>query len=128
MCVANVRKFNAVSSTCNDNPEKAYKTVSNPGAVSFDSNLWRHRTLRDLGRLDLSKRVAREPALTGLIKVYEEHYPEAFSGEKLAGRTFSFSVSSLGNHKLNSKLIQISILTLTGVIDYTRFKKQTVVG
>lgn len=117
-----------MSSTCNDNPEKAYKTVSNPDAVSFNSNFWRHRTLRDLGRLDLSKRVAREPALTGLIKVYEEHYPEAFSGEKLAGRTFSFSVSSLGNHKLNSKLIQISILTLTGVIDYTRFKKQTVAG
>lgn len=126
MCVANVRKSNAVSCTCNDNPEKAYKTLSNPAAVSFNCNFWRHRTLRDLGRSDLSKRVAREPALTGFMKVYEEHYPEAFSGEKLAGRTFSFSVCSLGNHKSNSKLNQISILTLTGVIDYTRSKKQMV--
>ncbi len=98
--LANLTQSNAVPSTRNDNPEKAYQTIPNPDAVSSDSRFPSHHILRKLGRLDLSKRVAREPALIGLIRVYEEHYPEAFSGEKLTGRAFGFSVSSVGCLKM----------------------------
>jgi hypothetical protein len=83
-----------MSSSSSHNTAQACPPIQDPGSVSFIiaafSIFVASRAFADERRLNLSRHTGNDPALTGLLRVYKDYYPEIIVGEAVRGKASAF--------------------------------------